>query len=116
MKYIDGRNLGARIGDGPLASEEIIRISSQVAGALDEAHSRGITHRDIKPANIMITARGGQAKVLDFGLAKVARSGDQPGAGPDPSAAKTESGVILGTVRYMSPEQALGRAVDHRTD
>jgi serine/threonine protein kinase/tetratricopeptide (TPR) repeat protein len=115
MEYIDGQTLGAIIGDHPLESDEIIRISIQAAGALDEAHSRGITHRDIKPANIMITARG-QVKVLDFGLAKVATSGDLSGTGHDPGAAKTESGVLLGTVRYMSPEQALGRDVDHRTD
>jgi Tol biopolymer transport system component len=115
MECVEGQTLSARIEAGALEAGEVIQIGSQLADALNEAHLKGITHRDIKPANIMLTARG-QVKVLDFGLAKMARSGDQLSVGQDPSAARTESGVVLGTVRYMSPEQALGREVDHRTD
>src|SRR5262249_1492770 len=114
MEHVQGQTLAARIGGRPLESALIIDIAGQTADALDEAHSKNIVHRDIKPANIMITARGG-VKVLDFGLAKFARA-EQILAEDATTLAKTESGVVLGTVQYMSPEQALGREVDHRTD
>jgi serine/threonine protein kinase/Tfp pilus assembly protein PilF len=115
MEYVEGQTLDTKMSGQPLDSTEIIDIAAQVADALEEAHAKGITHRDIKPGNIMVTARG-QVKVLDFGLAKVTRR-EEPTAGSDLSTqAKTEPGVVMGTVAYMSPEQTLGREVDHRTD
>src|SRR5262249_10876490 len=113
-EFIDGQTLGARIAGKPLKSDEIIEIASQVADALDAACSKGITHRDIKPGNIMITSRG-HIKVLDFGLAKVGGGDHQLGA-DSTTLAKTDSGVLLGTVQYMSPEQALGQDLDPRSD
>lgn len=114
MEYVEGQALAAKINGTPLAIKEIVEIGSQIADALDEAHSKGITHRDIKPANVMLTARG-QVKVLDFGLAKITRSA-QATDSEISTLIKTEPGVMMGTVPYMSPEQALGREVDHRSD
>src|SRR2546425_9297579 len=114
MEYVEGQTLDAKLKGRALETAEIIDIATQVADALDEAHSKGITHRDIKPSNIMITARS-QAKVLDFGLAKVAAHRAAP-ISDMPTVRKTDPGVVMGTVQYMSPEQALGREVDHRTD
>ncbi|NOT58801.1 MAG: serine/threonine-protein kinase [Acidobacteria bacterium] len=113
MEYVAGQTLAAKINGAPLALNEIIAIASQIADALDEAHGKGITHRDIKPANVMLNERG-QVKVLDFGLAKIARpvSVDSQVS----TLARTQPGVVMGTVPYMSPEQALGHEVDHRTD
>ncbi len=113
MEYVEGQTLAAKINGQPLAIAEIIEIGSQIADALDEAHSKGITHRDIKPANVMFTPRG-QVKVLDFGLAKITRP--QSIDSNISTLAQTEPGVMMGTVPYMSPEQALGRAVDQRSD
>lgn len=117
MEYIEGETLEKRLAGDPLPFTEIVAIASQVADALGAAHARGIVHRDIKPANLMIGARN-HVKVLDFGLAKIL-----PVAGTEiPSSSQlatqflTSGGVVLGTVSYMSPEQALGRDVDHRTD
>jgi len=115
MEYVEGRTLDARFKGRALEAGEIIEIATQVADALDEAHSKGITHRDIKPSNVMITARG-QAKVLDFGLAKVTARKPESVTSDMVTARKTDPGVVMGTVQYMSPEQALGREVDHRTD
>jgi serine/threonine-protein kinase len=116
MEHVEGQALDDVISGCPLDTEEIIRIGIQVADALDEAHAKGITHRDIKPSNIMITQRGG-VKVLDFGLAKVARPAEQALPSSDVATqVKTAPGMVMGTVQYMSPEQALGREVDHRTD
>jgi two-component system LytT family response regulator len=117
MEYIEGATLETRLSGEPLPLAEIISIGAQVADALDAAHMRGIAHRDIKPANLMIDSRS-CVKVLDFGLAKIL-----PVAGTEiPSSSQlatqflTSGGVVLGTVSYMSPEQALGRDIDHRTD
>src|SRR5262245_7279703 len=115
MEYVEGQTLAARINGHPLEVNEIVEIGSQIADALDEAHSKGITHRDIKPANVMITARG-RVKVLDFGLAKITRPATRPLTSDISTMTKTEPGIVMGTVPYMSPEQALGREVDHRTD
>src|SRR5262245_26880440 len=113
MEYVEGQTLAAKISGHPLKVNEIVEIVSQIADALDEAHSKGITHRDIKPANVMITPRG-QVKVLDFGLAKMTRA-VQPISSDISTQAKTEPGMVMGAVPYMSPEQALGREVDHRS-
>jgi serine/threonine protein kinase/Flp pilus assembly protein TadD len=115
MEYVEGQTLSAKIGDRPLEVAEIIEIAIQAADALDEAHGKGITHRDLKPANIMVTPRG-QVKVLDFGLAKINRPGEQDADTNLSTLMQTTPGVVMGTVPYMSPEQALGRDVDHRSD
>jgi len=112
MEYVEGQTLGEKIDGRPTSVIEIRTIARQVAEALEAAHSKGITHRDIKPANLMITIHG-DAKVLDFGLAKMTRQ-----AVVDDVSAEipTLPGVLMGTVEYMSPEQALSHEVDHRTD
>ena len=104
MEYIEESSLKAKIESGPLHLREALDISIQVAEGLQEAHEKGIIHRDIKSANIMITQRG-QAKIMDFGLAKLAGR-----------TKVTKAGMTMGTVAYMSPEQAQGLAVDQRTD
>jgi len=104
MPYVKGQSLKEKIAIGPLSVEEALAIAGQVAEGLKEAHERGIIHRDIKPANIMITDKG-QAKIMDFGLAKLE-------AGVD----LTRTMAVIGTAAYMSPEQARGEEVDHRTD
>ena len=114
MEYVKGQTLGDRISQRPVPVKEIIEISIQVADALDAAHQEGIIHRDIKPSNISINERG-QVKVLDFGLAK--RLMAQPPTDSNAiSQHQTLEGTVLGTPKYMSPEQALGKEVDHRTD
>jgi len=104
MEYVEGETLRNRIRRGPLKTEEALDIAVQVAAGLGEAHRKGIIHRDIKSANIMVTEKG-QAKVMDFGLAKL-RGGSS----------LTKSQTTLGTVAYMSPEQARGGDLDQRTD
>jgi eukaryotic-like serine/threonine-protein kinase len=103
MEHIDGTAI-----KGPLPVEEALRLAIQIASALDEAHRRGILHRDLKPGNIMVTRRG-TAKLLDFGLAKLA-------AGAEFDTASTMDGTVMGTPAYMSPEQAQGKPVDERSD
>jgi serine/threonine protein kinase/tetratricopeptide (TPR) repeat protein len=117
MEFVEGQVLSRRLERGPLDILESVEFGRQTAEALDEAHSHGIIHRDIKPANLMITGRG-VIKVLDFGIAKVVRNAGLPGPSePTRTVADvTSPGVILGTVSYMSPEQAMGRALDPRTD
>jgi serine/threonine-protein kinase len=111
MEYVEGETLSDRLGNGPLDLKEIVEIGLQTAEALAEAHERQVVHRDIKSANIMITPRG-KVKVLDFGLAKPV-----PATSRTSKTRLTESGVLLGTVSYMSPEQATGRGeVTHLSD
>ncbi len=110
MEYVAGEPLSVRLTRGSLALSELLSVGIQVADALDDAHSKGIVHRDIKPSNLMLTPRG-YIKVLDFGLAKL----ETPMNGQE-TQVMTSAGVVMGTVAYMSPEQALGRDVDHRTD
>ncbi len=112
MQYIEGETLAARLARGPIPLDTTIAIITQVAQALAEAHRHGIVHRDIKPQNIMI-ARSGQAKVLDFGLAKAATPGESDAK---TRTLLTEAGVVAGTVAYMSPEQARGEPLDERSD
>jgi serine/threonine protein kinase/predicted Zn-dependent protease len=104
MEYIKGQSLKDKLKEGPLSIDEAKDIALQVAAGLDKAHKKGIVHRDIKPANIMINDEG-QAKITDFGLAKLSWGADL-----------TKPSTIMGTVAYMSPEQARGEEVDHRTD
>ncbi|HET6929605.1 MAG TPA: protein kinase [Candidatus Acidoferrum sp.] len=118
MEFIDGETLRGHIRGKPLPLEETLRLGTQIAEALDAAHSEGIIHRDIKPANIFVTRRG-QAKVLDFGLAKLVPKGvaetdaDSGGEAPD---SPSIVGIISGTPSYMSPEQVRGDNLDPRTD
>ena len=115
MEYVEGQTLEAKINGQPLETGEILDIAAQVADALEEAHAKGIIHRDIKPGNVMVTARG-QVKVLDFGLAKMTRHERGRLASDLSTQLRTQPGLLMGTVPYMSPEQALGHEVDHRTD
>ena len=112
MEYVEGTTLDEKIAGKPLPLPEILDIAIEIADALDEAHAKGITHRDIKPSNLMINARG-HVKIVDFGLAKRI---DGDGSPESSTRLKTDPGLVLGTVAYMSPEQALGLDVDHRTD
>jgi serine/threonine protein kinase/Flp pilus assembly protein TadD len=118
LELVEGPTLADRLANGPIPLSDALPIARQIADALDAAHDKGIVHRDLKPANIKITPDG-VVKVLDFGLAKAATSGESTPDlthSPTVTVGGTRDGVILGTAAYMSPEQARGLTVDKRTD
>jgi eukaryotic-like serine/threonine-protein kinase len=119
MELVEGETLEDRVARGALPIDDALRISKQVAEALEAAHERGIVHRDLKPANVKVT-QDGVVKVLDFGLAKGVEPAHgavgNPAQSPTISVLATEAGIILGTAAYMSPEQAKGLPTDHRSD
>jgi serine/threonine protein kinase/tetratricopeptide (TPR) repeat protein len=122
MELLEGQTLGEMIGRQPFAIDQLLSLAIQMTDALESAHSKGIVHRDIKPANIFVTTRS-QVKILDFGLAKIDRVNTASDDGSSPSRMETfvgqeltSPGASVGTVTYMSPEQARGQFVDSRTD
>jgi eukaryotic-like serine/threonine-protein kinase len=115
-EFIEGQTLRRRLAAGePMPPREVIRISAQIADALAAAHETGVVHRDIKPENVMLR-RDGYVKVLDFGLAKVTERLTTDDHAPAPLSSLTAAGTVMGTVSYMSPEQARGQEMDERTD
>src|SRR5262249_7798626 len=118
LELVEGPTLADRISEGAVPIEEALAIARQIGDALEAAHEKGIIHRDLKPANIKIKADG-TAKVLDFGLAKIAEqaaAAGSPAESPTLTMGATVAGHIMGTAAYMSPEQARGKTVDKRAD
>jgi serine/threonine protein kinase len=117
MEFVEGATINV-VGDRPMAAERVADIGAQVCDALDAAHAVGIVHRDIKPLNIMLTPRG-QVKVLDFGVAKLLprfNADGADGAQPTDAATRTRTGLVMGTLAYMSPEQVCGDPVSSASD
>jgi eukaryotic-like serine/threonine-protein kinase len=110
MQYIEGQTLQSLLNGKPLSIQEFLNYAVPLTDAISAAHARGITHRDLKPANVMITNKD-EIKLLDFGIARMEKTSDDSTA-----ISTTRSGALLGTVGYMSPEQALGKKIDHRSD
>jgi len=113
MEYLDGQTLAQKLETGPLPLREAVRIALQIVDALDKAHTRGIVHRDLKPGNVMMV--GWEAKLLDFGLAKLKLPDDGP-ISESTGLPDTALGLVLGTLQYMAPEQLEGGSIDARTD
>jgi serine/threonine protein kinase/Tol biopolymer transport system component len=122
MELVEGESLAARLSRGPLPCDEAVARAIEIASALDEAHRQGIIHRDLKPGNVMLTrsssgtSRGAQAKLLDFGLARIISSDMTAQLSSGPDTPMTEAGGLFGTVEYMAPEQIQGAPTDARTD
>jgi eukaryotic-like serine/threonine-protein kinase len=115
MQYVEGQTLSEQIQGKPLPTDKLLSAAIQITDVLAEAHAHGIIHRDLKPANIMMTAKE-MVKLLDFGLARIEQPWKSEEGSQTPTQTKSEPGVVIGTVAYMSPEQSLGKQVDHRTD
>ncbi len=115
MEYVEGKTLRGILGGEPLPTKKLLKLSTQIADGLAKAHSAGIVHRDLKPENLMVTGDG-FVKILDFGLAKLMPESSEVDSDVATVAKETREGTILGTVQYMSPEQAAGRPVDYHSD
>ena len=116
MELVEGKTLRELLHVGALPTKRVLNAAAQVADGLARAHEAGIVHRDLKPENVMVT-KDGRVKILDFGLAKLTYTGVDSAEGTNlPTDTGTGAGVILGTVSYMSPEQASGQPVDYRSD
>jgi tetratricopeptide (TPR) repeat protein/tRNA A-37 threonylcarbamoyl transferase component Bud32 len=115
MEYVEGENLSQKMAEGHIPLRDAIQTTLEIAEALEVAHKKGIVHRDLKPANIMLTVQG-HVKVMDFGLAKHILPGEESLTKTITQTTLTEEGTIVGTIAYMSPEQARGEAVDGRSD
>jgi eukaryotic-like serine/threonine-protein kinase len=121
MEFLEGETLAERLARGPLPTEQLLKIGSEVCDGLERAHRTGVVHRDLKPANIMLTKSG--AKLMDFGLAKAVEAAEPPSGSltqalnlPTSAAPLTQAGVVVGTFQYMSPEQVEGKPADARSD